>query len=104
MAGRVAANVLTSFSFYQGNGKPKSIGFCESNLLEINPNNTRNTVIWSLKLKAKRMEVYKFVELLILALHKTISYQFFVILLERTSQEQESQNDQYAWCVLPTKV
>ena len=50
------------------------------------------------------MEVYKFVELLILALHKTISYQFFVILLERTSQEQESQNDQYASCVLPTKV
>ena len=59
MTWHAANSVLTSSSFYQGIGKPKGIGFLET------------YVVWNQKQKERK---YKFVESLIPALNKIISY------------------------------
>ena len=95
MAWHAATCGMTSLGFYQGTGKPKSIGFFETfttlNLLDKNSNNGRNNM--KSQIKNKKNRSIKFVELLIPTLNKFISYQFLHILLEGVNDEQSSQNN-----------
>ena len=92
MAWHAATRGMTSLSFCQGTGKPKSIGFLETFRHPIYQKKKIITagIILSLKLKEQK---YKFVELLILTLNKFISYQFLLTLLKRAKHEQSSPNN-----------
>ena len=67
------------------------------NLLQRNPNSTRNNM--KFKIKNKKEWKRKFVKLVIPKLNKIISYQFLFILLKGKNYEQWSQNNQSTWCL-----
>ena len=80
-----AIRAMTSFSFYQGTGKPKGIGFLETFKKPIyqkiinNPNNSKNNT--KSQIKKWKEQKYKFVESLIPTLNEIIiainSYLFY---------------------------
>ena len=84
MEQHAATGAQTSFNFYWETDKPKTYWIWKLqklNLLENNPNNTRNNMKSHIKNKKDGRKYYS-VELLISTLNKIIRYQFLLILLE----------------------